>query len=413
MQTALADFIRDTPAGREADAILRACVHCGFCTATCPTYQLLGDELDGPRGRIYQIKQVLEGTPATPAVQQHLDRCLTCLSCESTCPSGVRYGQLLELGREQVAKQVPRPWPQRGLRWLLRWALPERRRFALLYRLGRLARPLLPRVLAAKLPAPPPAVAAAPASQHSRRMVLLTGCVQPVLAPEIDQGARRVLDRLGITLAAQPGAGCCGAVQLHLGDTAGAKARARANIDAWGPALQAGAEAVVSASSACALMLKEYDRLLADDPQYAAPARRVAELARDLSQVLGAEDLAPLGRVSAETPPLAFHAPCTLQHGERLGGAVEQLLGRLGHRLTPVAEPHLCCGSAGTYSVQQPALSRQLRERKLNALQAGAPARIATANIGCLLHLREAAGVPVVHWIQLLDEALASQPSRH
>jgi glycolate oxidase iron-sulfur subunit len=405
MQTALADFIRDTPEGREADRILRACVHCGFCTATCPTYQLLGDELDGPRGRIYQIKGLLEGAPATPGIQVHLDRCLTCLSCESTCPSGVCYGRLLEIGRRQLERRLERPFLQRWTRRALRWVLPEPRRFAVLARLGRLARPLLGARLRSKLPAVAKATPLPRPGGHPRRMLLLDGCVQPLLAPEINGAAVRVLDRLGIRLEAAPGAGCCGAVRLHLADREGARTQARSNIDAWWPAIAAGAEALIASSSACALMLKEYGGLLADDPEYADKARRVAELARDLVEVLAGEEPERLAHPRPHSVPVAFHAPCTLQHGQRLNGAVEQLLGRLGMELTPVSEAHLCCGSAGTYSLLQAELSEQLKERKLQALQGGEPGLIATANIGCLLQLRNGARVPVVHWIQLLDGA--------
>jgi glycolate oxidase iron-sulfur subunit len=410
MQTALADFVRDTPEGREADQILRACVHCGFCTATCPTYQLLGDELDGPRGRIYQIKQVLEGAPASPGIRTHLDRCLTCLSCETTCPSGVRYGRLLEIGRHQLDRRTRRPWLERWQRHALRWVLPERRRFARLYRLGQWLRPLLPASLGDKLPESAGRSSRPRPHDHRRHMVLLEGCVQPVLAPEINDAAIRVLDRLGIRLEASDAAGCCGAVRLHLGDEAGARAQARANINAWEGAIEAGAEALVSGSSACALMLKDYGRLLVDDPAYAVRARRVSELARDLSEVVAAEDLEPLDDRGADGRPVAFHAPCTLQHGQQLNGAVERLLTGRGIRLTPVAEPHLCCGSAGTYSLLQPELSARLKARKLQALESGSPQLIATANIGCLAQLRQGAGVPVVHWIQLLDRRAEGPP---
>lgn len=401
MQTALADFIRDTPEGREADRILRACVHCGFCTATCPTYQLLGDELDGPRGRIYQIKQVLEGEPASAGIRGHLDRCLTCLSCESTCPSGVSYGRLVEIGRDHLERHAPRPLADRLLRQLLRWVLPEAGRFKLLLRLGRLAAPLLPKHLRNKMPVdrklPETDV---PSARHARRMLILDGCVQSVVAPEINQAAARVLDRLDISLQSRAGTGCCGAVKLHLADASGAQADARRNIDAWWPAIEAGAEAVIASSSACALMLKDYGHLLADDPAYADKAARVAELARDLVEVVEPE--AQASRIDASK--IAFHAPCTLQHGQRLGGRVEVLLARLGAQLTPVSEAHLCCGSAGTYSLTQPELSEQLKERKLSALRQGTPTTIATANIGCLMHLRSGTDIPVVHWIELLDQ---------
>ncbi len=403
MQTALADFIRDTPAGAEADRILRACVHCGFCTATCPTYQLLGNELDGPRGRIYQIKGFLEGQTPTTAVREHLDRCLTCLSCESTCPSGVEYGRLLDIGRTQLDRTLERPWLERRQRQLLRWVLPEPRRFGFFLALARTVRPLLPTRLQQKVP---PRVKLGPApiaSTHKRRMLLLDGCVQTTLAPEINAAAVRVMDRLGVALERIPGTGCCGAVRLHLGDEDGARNDARRNIDAWWPAVEAGAQAVISASSACALMLKDYGRLLADDPAYADKARKIAGLARDLVEAVDVEDTGPLAVGAGEERTIAFHAPCTLQHGQKLSGRTEALLTRLGLRLTPVAEPHLCCGSAGTYSLLQPELSEQLKRRKLDALTAGGPHAVATANIGCLLQLRAGSALPTVHWIQLLD----------
>jgi len=403
MQTALADFIRETPKGREADRILRSCVHCGFCTATCPTYQLMGDELDGPRGRIYQIKQVLEGNDATPGVRDHLDRCLTCLSCESTCPSGVEYGRLLEIGREHLDQTVQRPMRQRMLRGMLRWTLPDAGRFAFFHRLGLAFRPLLPATLKKKLPKPADVPALPNAVNHARTMLLLDGCVQPSLAPEINASAVRVLDRLGVNLKTRTGSGCCGAVKQHLGDEKGALQDARRNIDAWWPAVEAGAEAVVSGSSACALMLKDYGRLLKDDPDYADKAARIAELARDLVEVVSAEDLERLKADSTDSKPVAFHAPCTLQHGQKLNGSAESLLTGLGLSLTSVAEPHLCCGSAGTYSLTQPELSEKLKQRKLDNLQAGEPQTIATANIGCLMHLKSGTDTPVVHWIQLLD----------
>ena len=402
MQTALAEDIRDTPAGREADRILRACVHCGFCTATCPTYQLLGDELDGPRGRIYQIKQVLEGAEPGPHVREHLDRCLTCRSCETTCPSGVQYGRLLDIGRSQVERRLPRPAGQRWLRRALLLLLPHPRRFGAVLRLGRLFRPMLPAALRRKVPVAQP-TGPWPAARHARRMLVLDGCVQPSAAPQIDAAAARVLDRLGISLVKAPGAGCCGAVAHHLSAEEQALNTARRNIDAWLPALEQGAEALLVTASGCAAHLKEYGHLLRDDPIYATRAARVTTAIKDLVEVLEAENLTPLGRVR-DHQPLAFHAPCTLQHGERLGGRVEALLRRLGFELTPVPDAHLCCGSAGTYSILQPELSGQLRERKLAALHSGNPARIATANIGCLLHLDEGSTSPVVHWVQLLDE---------
>ncbi len=404
MQTALADFIRDTPQGRTADGILRKCVHCGFCTATCPTYQLLGDELDGPRGRIYLIKQVLEGDEPSARVRLHLDRCLTCRSCETTCPSGVEYGRLLDVGRGVVEDRAPRGPAERLVRRALRAVIPYRRRFGPLLRLGQWLRPLLPKALRAKVPSRRPAGPWPPA-RHARRMLVLAGCAQPAMAPDINAAAARYLDRLGISLLEAPAAGCCGAVSHHLTAAAEALAFARRNIDAWWPHLEAGVEAVVMTASGCGAMVRDYAHLLAADPLYAERAARVAALTRDLAEIVAAE---PVPAGGAPTNPglrVSFHAPCTLQHAQRIRGVVEGVLQRAGYALTPVAEAHMCCGSAGTYSLLQPTLARRLRERKVDALQAGDPDVIVTANIGCLVHLDGGARVPVRHWIELLAPA--------
>lgn len=401
MQTALADFIRDTADGKRADTILRKCVHCGFCTATCPTYQLLGDELDSPRGRIYQIKQVLEGAPATPTLQQHLDRCLTCRSCETTCPSGVDYHQLLDIGREQVERLQPRPLLQRLQRKAMVWVFSSPVRFAPMLGLARLARPLLPAPLRNKItPAPRQVSSARPAT--TRRMLLLDGCVQPAIAPNINQSAARVLAHLGIELqTVNPGA-CCGALPHHLSEPQKARALARANIDAWLPHLQDGAEAIVITASGCGAQVQDYPHLLADDPAYRDKAQQVAAKARDLVEVVRNEDLSRL-KLQPSAERTAVHTPCTLQHALHLDGAVDRLLKDLGYQLTEVAENHLCCGSAGTYSLTQHAISSRLRSRKLKALSMDAPQRIVTANIGCLGQLQDEDGVPVLHWIDLLE----------
>jgi len=402
VQTSLAAFIRETPQGREADRILRACVHCGFCTATCPTYQLLGDELDGPRGRIYLIKQVMEGEAVSRRTQLHLDRCLTCRACETTCPSGVQYGHLLDIGREVVEERVARPVAERLVRSLLRALLAHRRRFDLLLGLGRMARPLLPRALRRLIPvAEPPGDW--PPLRHERRVLMLEGCVQPGLAPRVNLATARVLDRLGISVVRTPEAGCCGAVSQHLGAPEEARGFMRRNVDAWWPAIEAGAEAIVLNASGCGVLVKDYGHLLADDPEYAERAARVASLARDCGELLAHQDLGRLAPADGQPRRIAFHAPCTLQHGQKLPGLVEGLLTGAGFELTPVPDAHLCCGSAGTYSILQASLSQRLRDNKLQALQSGAPALIATANIGCLHHLQAAAEVPVVHWIELLD----------
>ncbi len=401
MQTRLTDAWRDTPQGQEADRVLRHCVHCGFCNATCPTYQLLGDELDGPRGRIYQIKQLLEGAPATASLRTHLDRCLTCRACETTCPSGVDYHRLLDIGREAVERQMTRPPPQRLLRWLLRTLLPYRRRVTPLVRLAQAARPLLPPALKRRIPPRARTNAPAPAA-GGRFLILLEGCVQPALAPQINAATVRVLHRLGIGVKTAPAAGCCGALPHHLGATDRARALARANIDAWWPLVEQGAEAIVIDASGCAPMVKDYGHLLDDDPRYADRARHIAHLARDISEVLRDCDLGPLPRGDGRR--IAFHSPCTLQHGQRLAGVVEGLLESLGYDLVPVRDPHLCCGSAGTYSITQPNLSRRLLEDKLDALQQHQPELLATANIGCLLHLQTGARTEVRHWVELVAE---------
>ncbi len=399
MQTRITARFLATRQGQEANRILRSCVHCGFCTATCPTYQLLGDERDGPRGRIYLIKQVLEGSQASRHTQQHLDRCLTCRACETTCPSGVEYAHLLDIGREQVEAQVRRPPGQALLRYLLGQTLPHPARMKTLLQVTRLLRPLLPGHLKPRIPLLKRAPAANSNTLTSKRKLILPGgCVQPLLAPEIDHMATRVLNRLGFELISA--GGCCGAVNHHLSQTDKAHRLMRNNIDAWWPLIEAGAEAILSTASGCGVMLKDYGYLLQDDPDYAQKARKVSQLSRDLVEVLEQEDLSPLhidGR-----PAISFHAPCTLQHGQKLQGRVETLLQGLGLKLAPVRDAHLCCGSAGTYSITQARLSRQLRSGKLEALLDNQPEIIITANIGCLHHLNETSPVPVRHWIELL-----------
>ncbi len=406
MQTRLAPEFQDTPEGREAEAILRKCVHCGFCTATCPTYQVFGDELDGPRGRIYLIKQVLEGEAPTEKTQLHLDRCLTCRNCESTCPSGVQYGHLVDIGRKLVEERVPRSAPERALRWALKEGLPSPL-FAPAMKLGQAVRGLLPSALKAKVPAPRPA-GVVPTRTHARKVLMLAGCVQPAMAPGIDAATRRVLDAAGIEAVFAPGAGCCGAVKFHLNDQDGGKAQMRANVDAWWPFVASGqVEALVINASGCGVTVKEYGHLLKDDPVYADKARRISELARDLSELL--PDLVPAlkARVKAPQGVIAWHPPCTLQHGMKLRGGVEQHLGALGFTLQlAMNESHLCCGSAGTYSVLQPETATALRDRKLGHLGALAPQAIASANIGCITHLQSGCATPVRHWVELLDEAL-------
>jgi len=411
VQTRLSAAFLETPDGREADGILRKCVHCGFCTATCPTYQLLGDELDGPRGRIYLIKEMLEGAEPSRSTQLHLDRCLTCRACETTCPSGVRYGRLLDIGRHHIEQVVPRTLRERLFRRALLTVVPHRQRFAALLGLGRAFRGLMPRTLRRAVPvARPPG--AWPAVRHPRRMLVLGGCVQPAAAPEINAAAARVLDRLGISLIAVSD-GCCGALAHHLSEEDGSRQQMRRNIDAWWPEVERGAEALVVTASGCGAMIRDYGVLLRDDPKYARKAARISELFRDVSQVV-AQELARADALPKAVPAqkarlrVALHSPCTLQHGLKLRGIVEPLLQQAGCSLTSVADGHLCCGSAGSYSLFQPEISRQLKANKLEALQADSPDVIVTANIGCLMHLASGTDRPVRHWIEVLEQALAA-----
>jgi glycolate oxidase iron-sulfur subunit len=408
MQTTLSEHARQLPRAEEAESILRTCVHCGFCNATCPTYQLLGDELDGPRGRIYLIKQVLEGNEVTQKTQQHLDRCLSCRNCETTCPSGVDYHNLLDIGRAVVDAAVPRPLGQRLLREGLRSVVPKPGLFKALVSSGQLFRALLPNTLQIKLPRRVYPAKPHPVTRHTRQMLMLEGCVQPSLSPNTNAAAARVLDRLGISVTAAHEAGCCGAVDYHLDAQATGLDRARRNIDAWWPSIENGAEAIVQTASGCGAFIKDYGHLLSTDATYAEKAKKVSALAKDLVEVLRDEPLEKLGVHSDQR--LAFHCPCTLQHAQKLGGAVEAILTSLGFNLTPVADSHLCCGSAGTYSLTQPELSRQLRDNKLNVLESGHPEVIVTANIGCQSHLDGAGRTPVRHWIELVEAALP-QPS--
>jgi glycolate oxidase iron-sulfur subunit len=403
MQTSLPQALLATGAGRQADEILRNCVHCGFCNATCPTYQLTGDELDGPRGRIYLIKQVLEGNAPTGKTQLHLDRCLTCRACETTCPSGVDYHRLLDIGRELVEQAVPRTLPARFIRRALRLILPWPARFTPLLRIGQLLRPVLPAALKQHIPVYKKDKRLPPERQHARSMLLLSGCVQPALAPQINAATIRVLDALGIRTVSKTNDGCCGALSHHLGAMEEARDFMRRNIDAWWPAIEQGAEAIVITASGCAPMIKDYGQLLATDPAYGDKATRVSELARDISEVIAGETLSDIFTGPADKLKIAFHSPCSLQHAQRINGTVEQILEKAGYELTAVADSHLCCGSAGTYSILQPGMSATLRDNKLTALQVDRPDMIATANIGCLTHMASHADVPVRHWIECLD----------
>ena len=414
MHTKLAPEFKNTADGLAAEAILRKCVHCGFCNATCPTYQLLGDELDGPRGRIYLMKQVLEGQAPTRKTQLHLDRCLTCRNCESTCPSGVDYGHLVDIGRKIVDAKVPRPAPERALRWALKEGLPSPL-FGPAMKLGQLVRPLLPAALKAKVPAPQ-ASGSWPSRSHPRKVLLLAGCVQPAMSPNINSATARVLDAIGVQSVVAPKAGCCGAVKFHLNDQEGGKAQMRATIDAWWPHVQgqdgkAGIEAILMNASGCGVTVKDYGHLLADDPAYAAKAARISGLTKDLSEWLPELSVQLKGRIKPVAQTIAFHPPCTLQHGQQLRGGVEQHLSTLGFKVKLTGcEPRLCCGSAGTYSVLNPELAYQLRDRKLGHLSqtfgTAATEVIVSANIGCITHLQSGTATPVRHWVELLDQAL-------
>jgi glycolate oxidase iron-sulfur subunit len=407
VQTNLSPEFAGTDAGREAEAILRKCVHCGFCTATCPTYQLLGDELDGPRGRIYLIKQVLEGEQPTEKTQLHLDRCLTCRNCESTCPSGVDYGHLVDIGRRIVDEKVPRGAGAKALRWALKEGLTSPV-FGPAMKLGQSVRGLLPGALKAKVPQARPG-GAWPQRTHARKVLVLAGCVQPAMAPNINSATARVLDAAGIQAVVAGEAGCCGAVKFHLNDQAGGLAQMRRNIDAWWPFVERGeVEAIVMNASGCGVTVREYGHHLKHDAAYSGKARRISELTRDLGELL--PDLLPAlgGKVRVPAGVLAYHPPCTLQHGQKLRGGVETHLRQLGFDVrVSVNESHLCCGSAGTYSVLHPDIATKLRDRKLGHLDALQPVAVISANIGCITHLQSGTGTPVRHWVEVLDEALA------
>jgi glycolate oxidase iron-sulfur subunit len=406
MQTNLADFIKGTREGDEAEAILRACVHCGFCTATCPTYQLLGDELDGPRGRIYLIKQVLEGAEPTHKTQLHLDRCLTCRNCETTCPSGVKYGRLVDIGRKVVEQRVARPLGERIKRTTLKEALPHRGLFKAAFKAGQAVRPLLSKDLQDKLQPVRPA-GSWPTREHARKMLVLDGCVQPAMGPNINAATARVLDALGVQLVVAPKAGCCGAVRYHMNDQEGGLDDMRRNIDAWWPYVDK-VEAIVMTASGCGVTVKEYGHLLAHDSAYAAKAQRISALTKDLSEIMPQFEAELVARMKVKLGKrVAYHPPCTLQHGQQIRGKVEGVLRAVGVDVVLCAESHLCCGSAGTYSVLQPEIAHQLRDRKLANLEATGAAEIVSANIGCLTHLQSGTDMPVTHWIELIDRLLA------
>ncbi|MFK7913092.1 MAG: glycolate oxidase subunit GlcF [Pseudomonadales bacterium] len=413
MRTELPPVLLASERGQRADEILRSCVHCGFCNATCPTYAQLGDELDGPRGRIYLIKELLEA----PSEQQsavadrtstHLDRCLTCRACETTCPSGVAYGELLEIGRREVSQVHKRGLLARWQRGLLIRHMSSARRVRWLARLGRTFAFMLPATLRRNVPPAPNAVTAAPLSVledsalHGKRVLLLDGCVQQAATPATNESLARILERRGVEVVRQSQESCCGALALHLGEEAAALTSARGVLQQFAP-LASQLDAVVSTASGCGVTQKDYARLFA--AANAAPEEQQLA-AQFVSKLCDAAELLSAATTLEATSPglqLAWQAPCSLQHGQQLNDLVEPLLTAAGYSLVPVADPHLCCGSAGTYSVLQPQLSQQLAADKVGKLMAAQPERIATANVGCQLHLDAAAPVPVQHWLELLQ----------
>lgn len=388
---------------QEAERIVRKCVHCGFCNATCPTYQLLGHESDGPRGRIYLITQLLEGQPANEQTSAHLDRCLLCRACETTCPSGVSYGRLLETGRHMLEEQQPRTGLDSVKRKLMTAVIPSKTLMQTGVRLSSPIRPLLPASLSSQLPLPGKNLFR-PATSHPRKMLLLEGCAQSCLTPETNAATARVLDRVGIQLIPENKQGCCGAVRLHTSERDRGLKDIRHRIDTWWPSVEAGIEGIISTASGCGVTVKDYGELLKDEPQYAEKAAQISGMTVDICEVLSIE-------LTKSSPPpklqrnikVAFHSPCTLQHGQKITGRIEALLGQFGITLVTVDDSHLCCGSAGTYSILQPDLSARLKADKMEKLQAHSPDFIATANVGCQLHLRKGSNKPVLHWVELLD----------
>lgn len=401
MQTKIKKDFLQSDNGRLADKILRNCVHCGFCTATCPTYQILGDELDGPRGRIYQIKEMLEGEKVSQETLTHLDRCLSCRSCETTCPSGVEYGNLLEIGRSEVEKRVKRPLTQRLLRKSLLMVLPFSNRFSALLKLGQFFRPVLPKVLKKQIPLRIKLSDLA-LKQHKRKMLILDGCAQPALAPEINHATKKVLDALGIELISF--SGCCGAINQHLSDEERALVIIKNNIDRLAAEFNNGVEGIVMTASGCGAMFKDYPHLLRHDKIYKEKSEYVASKTFDLTEIIDTKKLND--KLKPQQKHIALHTPCTLQHTQKLPSNIENIFSDCRYQLTPIKDKHLCCGSAGTYSITQPKLSAQLREQRLTGLMTGQPDVIATANIGCLHHLNVDSPVLVKHWIEIIAEDL-------
>jgi len=407
MQTALSESFKNTPEGHEANKILRSCVHCGFCTTYCPTYRLLGDELDSPRGRIYLIKGLLEGKEVSQKTQIHLDRCLTCRSCETYCPSGVEYGRLLDIGRQEIETRIDRTFPDKIFRTVLRKILPYKKRFAFLLEIGRMLRLVLPHFIKKQIPAKNKNIFPVGHQQFSRKMILVTGCVQPSLTPATNAATHYVLDKLGISTITAQGESCCGALDHHLAATESANKFIKNNIDQWWPYIENGVEAIISTASGCGVMVKEYGYILRNDVEYADKAVRISAMTKDIAEIISSEDIENIiVNIQHGSEKVAFHNPCTLQHGQKLNDVTESLLKQFNFELTDVSDRALCCGSAGTYSLLQRKLSQQLLENKINALESGQPDVIVTANIGCQLHLQQATDLPVKHWIELVAEKL-------
>jgi glycolate oxidase iron-sulfur subunit len=404
MQTNLGEKFKLNSAAQVVEQILRKCVHCGFCNATCPTYQLTGDELDGPRGRIYQMKQFFEGAEANPEIRKHLDRCLTCRSCETTCPSGVNYSRLLEAGRESLDQALPRPLLDRYRRAGLTWFLNSGWLFRTAVEFARSISGVLPQGIKSKIPASQKALAKIQSS-HSRRVLMLSGCVQPTLAPNTNAAATRLLDSLGIQAVEISITQCCGSVGLHTSRFDQGRAQARKLIDLWWPQVESGVEAIVVTATGCAVTIRDYTELFESEPAYAHKAETIAGLTKDLSEILTKEFETQTIRLKGSRR-VAFHSPCTLQHGLGLAGKVEGLLASAGYHLCRVDNGHLCCGSAGTYSLLQPELSSSLRSQKQLALSIDSPEVIATANVGCQVHIASGSKIPVVHWVELLNDAM-------
>lgn len=406
MQTQIADRYKQDPQIDDAETILRKCVHCGFCLATCPTYNIIGDELDSPRGRIYLIKQVLEGETPTNKTQLHLDRCLTCRNCETTCPSGVEYSRLVDIGRRVVEEEVGRSFSQRVFRWLLLQILPYKNRIGPIIKMGQWVRPLLPESVRQSIPVRTTTRPLHAGLTATRKMLVLDGFVQPSMSPVTNAACTRVLQRLGTSLEAIPRAGCCGAINHHLNDQETALDQMRNNIDVWWPEIEKGAEAIVMTASGCGSVVKEYGHLLKDDLVYGAKAKVISEKCLDIAEILVKEDLSSLQIDGSQTGPIAYHPPCTLLHGQKLPGLVEGILDQLGVELTSVPDAHTCCGSAGTYSLFQKKLPTELKTTKIENLTSGNPSLVATSNIGCQLHLQSATSLPVKHWIEVLDDMM-------